>query len=280
MKKNSKKLLSLLAVVCVFFVGGTIAYFSDQEAKKNTFTMGEFDSDLEEKFDSPDDWRPGVEVKKEVKITNKGTVDLVAAATFTESCSRRQDVIIQEPDEKGNLKDTVVAREGEVLPVRFPLKSEDGEITSYEELALKNFGGSVKEYQEGEDPASYEGSWVYLHDEEKDTFYFLYMGIVPAGEESPHLLESVRMNPKAEATLTGTKQVMSYDEEKGEVVKTFSYTTSEIGYDSAHYELDIQAKTLQASKKAIQNEWQAGKNELIPQEFEGLLAHLETMCTR
>lgn len=275
MKKN-KKLLALLAVACVFFVGGTLAYFSDQESKKNTFTMGELDTDLEEKFDPPDDWRPGVEVEKEVKITNSGTVDVVAAARFEESCVRREDVVLQVPNEDGTVTDKVVAKKGEILPVIF---HPDQNSDAYEELALKNFGETVVPYEEGKDPSAYEGKWVYLYDVKAGVYSFLYMGIVPAGEESPHLLESVRMNPKAEATLTGTKQIMSYDEEKGENVKTFTYTLSEIGYDSAHYELAIKAKTLQASKKAIQASWKAGEG-ILPQEFAGLLDHLATMCSR
>ena len=49
MKRNSKgKLISLIAVVCVFLIGGTIAYFRDQETKVNTLTMGKFNSDLHE----------------------------------------------------------------------------------------------------------------------------------------------------------------------------------------------------------------------------------------
>lgn len=282
MRKNrNRKLIALIAVLCVFLVGGTVAYFSDQASRRNTFTMGEFHSDLEEKFDPPSDWKPGMEVQKEVKITNTGNVDLVAVARFDENCVRREDVIMQQYDaDTDSMKDVVVAQKGEILPVIFNVEEENGAITSYEELALKNFGTEVVPYEAGTDPASYEGKWVYTHDVEEGVYYFLYMGIVPAGQESPLILESVTMNPKAEATITGTYQKAYYDEEKGEGVKEFTYTKSEIGYDSAHYTMDIHAKTLQASEAAIADSWKAGGDDMIPEEFSELVEHLQTMCGR
>lgn len=282
MRKNrNKKLIALLAVLCVFLVGGTVAYFSDQASRRNTFTMGEFHSELEEEFDPPSDWKPGMEVQKEVKITNTGNVDLVAAARFDENCVRREDVILQQYDaDTDSMQDVVVAEEGEILPVIFDVREENGAITAYEELALKNFGSDVALYEPGADPESYEGKWVYTYDAADGVYYFLYMGIVPAGQESPLLLESVTMNPKAEATITGTYQKAYYDEEKGEGVKEFTYTRSEIGYDSAHYTMDIHAKTLQASREAIENSWKAGSDDMIPEAFGDLVEHLQTMCGR
>ena len=279
MKRNSKgKLISLIAVVCVFLIGGTIAYFSDQETKANTLTMGKFNSDLHEEFDPPSDWKPGVEVEKKVRVDNTGTVDMIVAARFDESCVRREDVYLKRyNNETKELEDILVANAGEKLPVIFDIQQQDGQIVSYKEVAVKNFGADVTEYIEGSDPSAYEGKWVYTYDVKNGVYYFLYMGIVEAGKSSPQLLDSVTMNSRLENVVSNTEQVYWYDEETGENKQSFTYQNSEYGYDAVDYKLDITAKTLQASKKAIQSEWSTDTG-IIPDNFKELLTHLEDMC--
>ena len=46
---NKRKLLSLalsLSMVAILAVGGTLAYFTDTDAKVNTFTVGNIDIEL------------------------------------------------------------------------------------------------------------------------------------------------------------------------------------------------------------------------------------------
>ena len=278
MKRNSKKLVSLIAVLCVFLAGGTIAYFSDRESAKNTFAMGKFDTVLNEEFDPPSDWKPGTEIDKKVKVDNTGTVDMVVTARFDESCIRREDVYLKKYNEETKqLEDLLAAKAGEELPVIFDVVKEGETITSYKEVGIKKFGTEVVKYTPGTDPADYEGKWVYSYNPQTCVYQFIYMGIVKSGDSTPYLLQSVTMNPALNSTVSKTSQTAYYDKEKGESVKTFAFETSEKGYDNASYHLNITAKSLQASAKAIQSDWAAG-TEMIPAEFQELLTHLASMC--
>ncbi len=69
--------LTLTAIMCLTaVVGGTLAYFTDTDAKTNTFTSGNVDITLNEKFDAENaKLLPGKEnaVQKEVSIKNVGS---------------------------------------------------------------------------------------------------------------------------------------------------------------------------------------------------------------
>ena len=52
--------------------GRSLAYLTDTDTKVNTFTMGNVKIEVEENFPNKE-LRPGMEVTKEAKITNRGT---------------------------------------------------------------------------------------------------------------------------------------------------------------------------------------------------------------
>ena len=71
-----KKILSLCLVVCLAataIIGGTLAYFTDTDAKANVFTTGNVSIDLIEKFDEDALLMPGKDITKEVDIKNDGS---------------------------------------------------------------------------------------------------------------------------------------------------------------------------------------------------------------
>ena len=88
---NKKKLISLCLVLClaaIAIVGGTMAYFTDTDSQKNTFTTGNVAIDLWEDFGDNDE--AGIEelipatgsaqagtlkngVEKEIYVTNDGS---------------------------------------------------------------------------------------------------------------------------------------------------------------------------------------------------------------
>ena len=77
--KNRKKLVALvmiLALACASMIGGTLAYFTDDEAAVNTFTMGNVKIDLIENF-KPDEAEliPGKDITKAVTVKNVGHND-------------------------------------------------------------------------------------------------------------------------------------------------------------------------------------------------------------
>lgn len=76
MKKN--KLIALGAATVLSataVVGGTLAYFTDKDAETNVFTTGDVKIDLIEDFEQDSKLIPGIDVKKEVTVENKGSED-------------------------------------------------------------------------------------------------------------------------------------------------------------------------------------------------------------
>ncbi|MBQ9167198.1 MAG: hypothetical protein IJX67_02165 [Oscillospiraceae bacterium] len=70
-----KKILALclcVAMLAIAIVGGTLAYFTDTHAETNTFTVGNIKIDLIENFEKDAELMPGIDVPKEVHISNTG----------------------------------------------------------------------------------------------------------------------------------------------------------------------------------------------------------------
>ena len=77
MKKKIVALCLCVALAVVAIGGATLAYFTDTDAKTNTFTVGKVDITLNETFDENNaKLMPGVDVNKDVFITlNEGSSD-------------------------------------------------------------------------------------------------------------------------------------------------------------------------------------------------------------
>ena len=81
---SKKKIISLCLVVCLLAtaIGGTLAYFTDTDSEKNTFTVGNVDIDLTEtnKINNVDvtgnafkNVMPGTEITKTAVVTNNSS---------------------------------------------------------------------------------------------------------------------------------------------------------------------------------------------------------------
>ena len=73
-----KKILAvcLVAVIAVIAIAGaSLAYLTDNETAKNTFTYGNVDIRLEEEFAQNSKLLPGIDVAKTVNVRNVGTED-------------------------------------------------------------------------------------------------------------------------------------------------------------------------------------------------------------
>lgn len=83
MKKKILSLCVVLALAATAIIGGTLAYFSDTDAQKNTFTTGNVEIDLWEDFGAntgSEELIPAVDedvdsIEKEVYVTNTGSED-------------------------------------------------------------------------------------------------------------------------------------------------------------------------------------------------------------
>ena len=83
--ENKKALIVLALVALIGIVGGTYAYFTSTSTLNNSFQTGTYATSVTEEFVSPTNWVPGTTTPKKVNVTNKGTVSIVARASFTES---------------------------------------------------------------------------------------------------------------------------------------------------------------------------------------------------
>lgn len=77
MKNLKKKALMVGSYVAVaaLAIGGTLAYLTDRENATNTFTVGNVDIQLNEDFEQGSELLPGVDINKDVTITNIGSSD-------------------------------------------------------------------------------------------------------------------------------------------------------------------------------------------------------------
>ena len=99
MKKKIISLCLVAALVVVAIAGTSLAYFTDKDAKTNTFTLGNVDIELnEENWAAPTAAVPDVEYAKDPVVTNIGENDawirvdvtLSDAAAFTAAAAKHQ----------------------------------------------------------------------------------------------------------------------------------------------------------------------------------------------
>lgn len=97
-----KKILALCLVAALAFIavaGASLAYFTDKDAKTNTFTLGNVDIELnEESWEEPEAVAPGIEYDKDPVVENTGANDawirvdvtLSDAAAFKAAAKKHQ----------------------------------------------------------------------------------------------------------------------------------------------------------------------------------------------
>ncbi len=85
-KKNKKPLIfiSLLTFVAIV-IGVTLAYFNTIDTFNNEFTAANYEIEVEEYFESPDNWTPGTTTPKEVIATNKSDIPAAVRVKLTPS---------------------------------------------------------------------------------------------------------------------------------------------------------------------------------------------------
>lgn len=269
----NKKWLYFGGLLVIMLIGTTFAYFTQELEAVNAFQIGCYDTVFKEFFTPPDNWKPGAEIEKSVQITNNGNLDIVVVAKISESSIRRENIYTYNYNQDTHLLEPILAaKAGEVLPVLFNVTKNDGKITSFSEVAQKNFGNNVVRYNSQTPVSDYMGKWVYLHvpDEINPVYYFIYMGIIKGGDQSPRLLKSVTLNPLLTNTVTSTHLLSYYDKHKDMNNREFTYEVSPVGYDSITYSMEIKAKTVQATWDAAAYEL-SGQTDWMPTEFETLL---------
>ena len=87
--KKGKLILAAVALLALFFIGGTMAYFTDTKQVTNTFTLGDVKITLTEPSyvaNNSNGLMPGAVIPKDPIITNVGTSSAYVFMKITEPC--------------------------------------------------------------------------------------------------------------------------------------------------------------------------------------------------
>ena len=82
---NKRKLMLVAVALCMVAIlgfGGTLAYLTDYETATNVFTVGNVDIKLNEVFAENAKLIPGIDVQKEISVTNTGSEDAYVRVHF------------------------------------------------------------------------------------------------------------------------------------------------------------------------------------------------------
>ena len=259
MRKSKRAFMGLAALMVVTLVGGTWAAWTQELQTGNEFQTARYDTTLDENFESPDDWQPGIEETKEVWVSNDSTIPVIAKISIDQNWIRREDVY------------AVISADGtreKVKPFKgekYPLTFDGGEGLEYAaQINWNEDAVVVLESGRNPDPGlrfhlnsvasadEAKGKWLLVSETAGDDgqFDFYYIGEIEPGGKTPYLLNSVTMNPKLENTVTGSNTYY-VKEDNGYRQVTVDSVNPEYGYDSATYTLNVKATTVQSTKAAV-----------------------------
>lgn len=249
MKKKRNRTYWVIGLVLLVCMGGVFAYWTQELLVHNEFKTARYETKLEEKFVSPDNWEPGQETNKDVWLTNTGTVPAFAKVRIHQEWIRTENV----KDQDGNI---VLPAAGDKFPIYFTTKN------GMEYAAKINWGENVVLLASGKKSSidlglntvdqieAAKGKWLLVSDVPDDNGDFLlyYIGIVEASGKSPLLVDSVTMNPQIQPAVI---QKNTYYDESAKKWVTKLERNSTYDYENAKYTLLITATTVQATADAV-----------------------------
>ena len=101
--KNKKSLIALVLIAIIGLIGASFAYFTSTDTFQNVFRTKAYKMQVEEVFQSPDNWTPGTTTEKTVVATNKGDVDAAVRVSYTESWVDANDQTLPLKDSSNNV---------------------------------------------------------------------------------------------------------------------------------------------------------------------------------
>lgn len=280
--RKGKIMLIGLALLAVAAIGTTWAVWSEELWTGNEYMIPQYKTSLEEKFTQPDNWQPGVTTQKRVWVSNnvkdengKSSVPAMAKVVIHQNWERIESIYAKDAD--GNNIEPAVVKPGDVVP--FTFTDDDGKrqfaaIPNFNKENVKVLSsGRAKtagmelglEYVESCKSERVQGKWLLINEEPSEigNYTLYYMGVLQPGEDSPVFLESVRMNPLLENTIT-QKDLTYHKTEEGIYTRQLITTSSKYGYDGCRYTMDIEASTVQATTGAVNEVFRQG---VYPEEI-------------
>lgn len=259
MKKRN--IAALAGVAAIFAVGGSLAYFNQTMEVENNFDTAKYGSTLVEDFNPSDghDWEPGVEINKDVLVTNTGDKPVVVRVRFDETWKRGDEAFVDIKAED----DTLDGKENKIMNV-FQKDTADGEATAKVDDSVVE-----KKLANTED-------WIY-----QDGYYY-YRTALGSKLSTSEVLDAVKLTEEADmgqflkkkyyslAETAGENDWIPFPEKdgkemteaelaaslpEGEVIRHIKSDVSAdakaLGYADADYTLKITAEVIQATSEAV-----------------------------
>lgn len=259
MKKRN--IAALAGVAAIFAVGGSLAYFNQTMEVENNFDTAKYGSTLVEDFNPSDghDWEPGVEVNKDVLVTNTGDKPVVVRVRFDETWKRGGEAFVDIKAED----DTLDGKENKIMNV-FQKDPADGEATADVDDSVVE-----KKLANTED-------WIY-----QDGYYY-YRTALGSKLSTSEVLDAVKLTEEADmgqflkkkyyslAETAGENDWIPFPEKdgkemteaelaaslpEGEVIRHIKSDVAAdakaLGYADADYTLKITAEVIQATSEAV-----------------------------
>lgn len=259
MKKRN--IAALAGVAAIFAVGGSLAYFNQTMEVENNFDTAKYGSTLVEDFNPSDghDWEPGVEINKDVLVTNTGDKPVVVRVRFDETWKRGDEAFVDIKAED----DTLDGKENKIMNV-FQKDPADGEATAKVDDSVVE-----KKLANTED-------WIY-----QDGYYY-YRTALGSKLSTSEVLDAVKLTEEADmgqflkkkyyslAETAGENDWIPFPEKdgkemteaelaaslpEGEVIRHIKSDVAAdakaLGYADADYTLKITAEVIQATSEAV-----------------------------
>lgn len=226
---NKRKLLSLalsLSMVAILAVGGTLAYFTDTDAKVNTFKVGNVDITLNEDFGDNDPSTPE-ELNPTTGKNEDGTIKNAVTKKVTVENTGSKDAYVR-------------------VHIAIPQILDDGADTFDASANLLHFnyapdsiGKDKWDWSKVAKDDKYEGDWNYYETQIEGITYNVYVvtheAAVAAGAETGEAIHQVYLD--AGATNEDVKKATDVLGANWQILVVAEGTQTE-GFDNAHVALD------------------------------------------
>lgn len=230
-------------------IGAVFAYWTQELQVHNEFKTARYDTNIEEKFSPPDDWKPGQEINKDVWITNDGTVPVFTKVVINQEWIRKEDI--------KDLDGTIIPpAAGEKFPLSFQSKgkNEYAAQISWGDKVVLLASGKKSDIDLGlktvERISEAEGKWLLVSDlpDQNGDYFLYYIGTVAQSGKTPLLVDAVTMNSLIQPAVVRKDTV--YDKTTKEWTTT-SEKNSTYDYECAKYTMTVTATTVQATSDAV-----------------------------
>jgi len=271
MKKTKIYIAGLAALAAASMIGGTWAVWTQQLLAKNEYRTAKYSTFLQEKWEEPHQWQPGITELKEVDVVNESTIPVIIKVTMNQEWERTERIKLNVLED-GRLVEKYI--EPGKLPTHTTFINEQGQEEFAAILNLNSDYVVIMADNRHPDPSmrlnipdenvvqslddpKVRNKWLLASEvpDEKGNFTFYYMGMLEPDSRTPLLMTGVTLNPLLEATVSGSETFYVEDPEAEDGYRKVKVDVqnSKYGYDGCHFTLNINMQSIQATANAIRD---------------------------